>query len=47
MYLVPAAGRVEVNGIAAARGDGVAVRDENLLRITALDDAEVVLVDAG
>lgn len=47
VYLVPAAGRIEVNGVAAAAGDGVAVRDETLLRITALDDAEVVLVDAG
>ena len=47
VYLVPAAGRVEVNGVAAAAGDGVAVRDESLLRITALEDAEVVLVDAG
>ena len=33
-----------MNGVAAAAGDGVAVRDETLLRITALDDAEVVLV---
>lgn len=46
-YLVPAAGRVSVNGVAASAGDGVAVRDETLLRITALEDAEVVLVDAG
>lgn len=47
VYLVPAAGRIEVNGIAAAAGDGVAVRDETLLRIKAVDDAEIVLVDAG
>jgi quercetin 2,3-dioxygenase len=46
-YLVPAAGRVAVNGVQAGTGDGVAVRDESLLRITALEDAEVVLVDAG
>ncbi len=47
VYLVPAAGRVSVNGVAASAGDGIAVRDEDLLRITALEDAEVVLVDAG
>lgn len=46
-YLVPAAGRVTVNGVTASTGDGVAVRDETQLRITALEDAEVVLVDAG
>jgi len=46
-YLVPAAGRVEVNGVAAATGDGIAARDEAVLRVTALEDAELVLVDAG
>ena len=47
VYLVPAAGRVEVNGVRAAAGDGVAVRDESVLRVTALEDTEVVLVDAA
>lgn len=44
-YLVPAAGRVEVNGIAANTGDGVAIADETVLNITATEDAEIVLVD--
>jgi redox-sensitive bicupin YhaK (pirin superfamily) len=45
-YLVPASGSVEVNGVRASAGDGVAVRDEPVLRVTALEDAELVLVDA-
>ena len=46
-YLVPAAGVVEVNGVRLNTRDGAAVRDEPLLRIKAINDAEVVLVDAG
>ena len=46
-YVVPASGRLEVNGVSAAAGDGVAVRDEPLLRVRALEDSEVVLVDVA
>lgn len=46
-YLVPAAGAVEVNGVRANARDGLAIRDEEMLRITALEDAEIVLVDAA
>ena len=46
-YIVPAAGSVEVNGVRLDARDGAAVQDEAVLRITALDDAEVVLVDAA
>lgn len=46
-YLVPAAGTVKVNGVAAAARDGVAIRDETGLRVTATADAEIVLVDAA
>jgi redox-sensitive bicupin YhaK (pirin superfamily) len=46
-YLVPAAGTVEVNGVAAGTGDGVAIRDEPVLRVAATEDAEIVLVDAA
>lgn len=46
-YLVPAKGRVEVNGVALEPRDGAAIRDEAVIRVTALDDAEVVLVDAA
>lgn len=44
-YLVPAAGAVEVNGVRVAARHGAAVQDEDVLRITALEDAEVILVD--
>jgi quercetin 2,3-dioxygenase len=46
-YLVPAAGKVEVNGITAGAGDGLAIQDERVLHVTAIDDAELVLVDAA
>jgi quercetin 2,3-dioxygenase len=47
LYLVPAAGRVEINGIRVNARDGVAIRDEAQLKITALEDSELVLVDAA
>ncbi len=46
-YLVPATGAVEINGVRADARDGVAIRDEANLTITALADSEVVLVDAA
>jgi hypothetical protein len=46
-YLVPAKGAVEVNGVRLDARDGAAIRDEAELRIRALDDAELVLVDAA
>ena len=33
--------------VAGEARDGAAVRDEEVLRVTALEDAEVVLVDAA
>ena len=47
LYLVPAAGAVEVNGVRVNARDGAAIRDEARLRITALEDSELVLVDAA
>jgi hypothetical protein len=44
---VPAAGAVEINGIRVNARDGVAIRDEAQLKITALEDSELVLVDAA
>ena len=46
-YLVLARGSAEVNGVHAGRRDGLAIADEDVLRVTALEDAEIVLVDAG
>ena len=45
-YLVPATGAVEVNGVRLDARDGAAITGETALPITALEDAEVVLVDA-
>jgi len=47
LYLVPAAGSVEINGVRVNARDGVAIRDEARLTITALEDTELVLVDAA
>ncbi|MGY3548016.1 redox-sensitive bicupin YhaK (pirin superfamily) [Bradyrhizobium sp. USDA 4472] len=47
LYLVPAAGAVEINGVRVNARDGAAIRDEGRLRITALEDSELVLVDAA
>ena len=38
LYLVPAAGAVEINGVRVNARDGVAIRDEARLKITALED---------
>lgn len=46
-YLVPAVGAIEVNGVRLDARDGAAVKDEAVLKVTALEDAEVVLVDAA
>ena len=44
-YLVPAAGKIEVNGVTAAAGDRLAIADESVLHVTASEDSELVLVD--
>jgi quercetin 2,3-dioxygenase len=46
-YLVPAVGSIDVNGVRLNARDGAAVVGEEVLRVTAIEDAEVVLVDAG
>jgi hypothetical protein len=46
-YLVPAAGSVEVNGIKLAPRDGAAISGVDVLTVKALEDSEVVLVDAA
>ncbi len=47
LYLVPAVGSVEVNGVRVNARDGAAIRDEAKLTIKALEDSELVLVDAA
>jgi len=46
-YLVPAVGAVEVNGVRIEHRDGAAIEGETSLKIKALEDAEVVMVDAA
>jgi redox-sensitive bicupin YhaK (pirin superfamily) len=46
-YLVPASGAVEINGIHLAARDGAAIREETELRVAALEDSELVLVDSA
>jgi len=46
LYLVPSAA-VRINGVDAAARDGVAITGEAELRIEAISDAELVLVDAA
>ena len=45
LYLVPSA-KIDVNGTAAEKRDGVAITGEDKVLIRALADAEIVLVDA-
>jgi len=45
-YLVPASGAVEVNGVRIDARDGAAIKDVATLRITAIEDTELVMVDA-
>jgi len=46
-YLVPAVGSVEVNGLTLAARDGAAITQETAITIRALEDAELVMVDAA
>jgi redox-sensitive bicupin YhaK (pirin superfamily) len=47
VYLVPATGRIEINGVVANAGDGVAVSDELELRVAAQQESEIILVDVA
>jgi redox-sensitive bicupin YhaK (pirin superfamily) len=46
-YLVPAVGEIEVNGVRLQPRDGAAISDEATITVTAVNDAEIVLVDAA
>ena len=45
-YLVAPTGRVRVNGVEAQPRDGIAITGEQEIIVEAIDDAEIVLVDA-
>jgi redox-sensitive bicupin YhaK (pirin superfamily) len=46
-YLVPASGAVEIGDVRVNARDGAAISDIEVLRVTALEDSEIVLVDAA
>ena len=46
-YLVPATGAIEIDGIRFDARDGAAIKDVETLTIKALEDSELVLVDAA
>src|SRR5579859_1537275 len=46
-YLVPAVGAIQINGVRVNARDGAAIRDVERVTIIALEDSEVVLVDAA
>lgn len=46
-YLVPAVGVVEVEGQRVNARDGAAIKDLDIIRVTAIEDSEVVLVDVN
>ena len=47
LYLVPATGKVRIEDTEANARDGVAITGVDTLTVTALEDAELVLVDAA
>ena len=47
LYLVPATGKVKIENVEANARDGVAITQRESVTITALEDSELVLVDAA
>jgi redox-sensitive bicupin YhaK (pirin superfamily) len=46
-YLVPAIGAVQIDDVKVNTRDGAAIKDVDVLKVTALEDTEIVLVDAA
>ncbi|CAO3440563.1 pirin family protein [Azospirillum endophyticum] len=46
-YLVPASGAVEIDGVRVNARDGAAIAELDTLTVTALEDSEIVMVDAA
>ncbi len=46
-YLVPATGAIEIDGVRVNARDGAAISDLDIIRVTAIEDSEIVLVDAA
>ena len=47
LYLVPATGKIRIEDVEANARDGVAITQKDSITITALEDSELVLVDAA
>jgi quercetin 2,3-dioxygenase len=47
LYLVPATGAVEIDGVRISARDGAAIKDVEHVTVQALEDSEILLVDAG
>ena len=47
VYLVAPVGRIRINGVEAQPRDGIAITGESGFTVEAIDDAELVMVDAG
>ena len=47
LYLVPATGKVRVDDVEAKARDGIAITRRDSVTVTAIEDAELVLVDAA
>jgi len=45
-YLVASSGVIDVNGVRIGARDGAAIKDVSLVRITAVEESELILVDA-
>lgn len=46
-YLVPAKGAVEIEGVRVNERDGAAIAELEVLKVRAIEDSEIVLVDAA
>jgi hypothetical protein len=46
-YLVPASGAVRIEDVRVDARDGAAISDVEILRVTALEDSEIILVDVA
>jgi redox-sensitive bicupin YhaK (pirin superfamily) len=46
-YLVPATGVVTVNGVKISARDGAAIRDSSIVRVEAVEEADIIMVDVA
>ncbi|MDX3909629.1 MAG: pirin family protein [Sphingobium sp.] len=46
-YLVPATGAIRIDDVRVNARDGAAIKDVDVIRVTAVEDSEIVMVDAA